>query len=162
MAYGVRKVKIPGRRDRLFLVVVKGFGAESLMLLTNVELRNKRQVLWRMVEAYVTRWRVEETIRFIKQSYELEDIRVLTYERLRNLAALVLAVAYFTAVHVGLRARLEILARYVLQTAKRIFGIPNFRYYALADGMKEILCKGGTGLWIRNAKGPPTPQLSFF
>jgi hypothetical protein len=162
VAYGVRKVKLPGRKERLFLVVVKGFGAEPLLLLTNVELRNKRQVLWCMVEAYVTRWRVEETIRFIKQSYELEDIRVLTYERLRNLAALVLAVAYFTAVHVGLRARLEILARYVLQSAKRIFGIPNFRYYALADGMKEILCRAGTGLWIINAKGPPTPQLSLF
>ena len=160
--YGVRKVKLPGRREQLFLVVVKGFGVEPLMLLTNVELRNKRQELWRMIEAYVTRWRVEETIRFIKQSYDFEDIRVLTYERLRNLAALVLAVAYFTAVHVGLRARLEILARYVLQTAKRIFGIPNFRYYALADGMKEILCKVGTGLWARNAKGSPVLQLSLF
>jgi len=28
------------------------------------------------------RRRVEETIRFIKQSYDIEDIRVLTYDRL--------------------------------------------------------------------------------
>ena len=26
----------------------------------------------------MTRWRIEETIRFMKQSYQLEDIRVLT------------------------------------------------------------------------------------
>jgi hypothetical protein len=162
VAYGVRKVKLPGRRERLFLLVVKGLGAEPLMLLTNVELRNKRQVLWRMVEAYVTRWKVEETIRFIKQSYELEDIRVLTHERLRNIAALVLVVAYFTAVHVGLRARLEIMVIYVLRAAKRIFGIPNFRYYALADGIKEILGRMGTGLWVGNAKESSASQLGLF
>jgi hypothetical protein len=162
IAYGVRKVRLPGRRERLFLVVVKGFGAEPLMVLTNVGLRSTRQALWWVLEAYVTRWRIEETIRFIKQSYRFEDIRVLTYERVRNLAALVLVAAYFTAVHVGLRARLEILARYALQAAKRIFGIPPFRYYALADGMKEILCRKGTGLWARTTKDPPAPQLSLF
>lgn len=90
IAYGVRKVRLPGRREQLFLVVVKGFGAEPLMVLTNVGLRSTRQALWWVLEAYVTRWRIEETIRFIKQSYGFEDIRVLTYERVRNLAALVL------------------------------------------------------------------------
>ena len=35
--------------------------------------------------AYLTRWSVEETMRFIKQSYRLEDLWVLDYERLRNL-----------------------------------------------------------------------------
>jgi hypothetical protein len=37
---------------------------------------------------------VEETIRFLKQSYQLEDIRVLTYVKLQNMMALVTAVAY--------------------------------------------------------------------
>ena len=55
------------------------------------------------------------------------------------MAALVLATACFTAVHLGLRSKLEILAGHALRAAKRIFGIPNFRYYALADGIKHIL-----------------------
>ncbi|MBW2038257.1 MAG: hypothetical protein JRI46_01450 [Deltaproteobacteria bacterium] len=161
-AGGVRRVRLPGRAEELFVVVVKGFGAEPMMLLTNVQIGKGREGLWWVVDAYVTRWKVEETIRFIKQSYDLEDIRVLTYERLRNLAALVLVVAYFTAVHLGLRARLEILARYALRAARRIFGIPDFRYYALADGIREILCRVGKGLWVRNTKDPPLPQLSLF
>ena len=37
--------------------------------------------------------RIEEAIRFIKQSYDFEDIRVQTYARLRNMAVLVNAVA---------------------------------------------------------------------
>ena len=43
----------------------------------------------------------KETIRFIKQSYRLEDLRVLDYERLRNLAALVMAAAYFAIATAG-------------------------------------------------------------
>jgi hypothetical protein len=42
---------------------------------------------------------------------------------------------------VGTRAKLEILALHVLRAAKRIFGIPDFRYYSLADGIKEVLSK---------------------
>ncbi|UCH08533.1 MAG: hypothetical protein JSV55_06065, partial [Deltaproteobacteria bacterium] len=43
------------------------------------------------------------------------------------------------------RAKLEILALHFLKAAKRIFGIPDFRYYALADGIKEVLSKAGKG-----------------
>jgi hypothetical protein len=160
--YGFRRVRLPGRGEQLYLVVVKGFGVEPMMLLTNVPMHKKRKVLWWAVEAYLTRWRVEETIRFLKQSYQLEDIRVLTYERLRNLAALVLGVAYFTAVHLGLRTKLEILAGYALRAAKRIFGIPDFRYYALADGIKSIFARSGRGFRSGDAKDPPIEQLFLF
>ena len=47
------------------------------------------------MQGYLTRWRVEDTIRFIKQSYRLEHMRLLDFRRLRNMAALVVAVAYF-------------------------------------------------------------------
>jgi hypothetical protein len=87
----------------LWLVVVRGLGEKPMMPLTNLPLRKNRKVLWWVVSTYLTRWRVEEAIRFIKQSYHLEDIRVLTYERLRNMAVLVNAVAFFTAVVLGNR-----------------------------------------------------------
>ncbi|UCE33149.1 MAG: hypothetical protein JSV40_07855 [Deltaproteobacteria bacterium] len=51
----------------------------------------------------------------------------------------------FAAVYVGTRAKLEFLALHFLKAAKRIFGIPDFRYYALADGIKEVLSKAGKG-----------------
>jgi hypothetical protein len=52
---------------------------------------------------------------------------------------LVLAASYFAAVYLGVRAKLEILVTHVLKAAKRIFGIPDFRYYAIADGIRELL-----------------------
>jgi len=145
--FGSRPVRLARHPQRkLWLVVVKGFGQQPLMLLTTEPMRACRQTLWWIVAAYMTRWKIEETIRFIKQSYDLEDVRVLSYRRLQAIAALVLAASFFAAVYLGSRAKLEILALHVLQAAKRIFGIPDFRYYALADGIKEVLTRTGKGV----------------
>lgn len=159
--YGFLKVRLPFRSEQLYLIVVKGFGQEPLMLLTNLPLRKRRSMLWRAVEAYLTRWRVEETIRFIKQNYDLEDVRVMTYNRLKNMAVLVLVAAYFIAVHLGLKAKYTLLAAHALHCARRIFGIPNFRYYALADGIKAILTRAAKGSRAIRQKPPPHTQFSF-
>ncbi len=142
--YGFRHVKLPGQRDvELTLVVVKGFGEEPMLLLTNVEVKATRRSLWQIVSGYLARWLVEETIRFIKHSYLLEDLRVLDYERLKNLAALVLAAAYFAAVWLGESLKLAVLATRVTKLAKRFFGVPEFHYYALADGLRVLLSQLG-------------------
>jgi hypothetical protein len=154
--YGCRPVCLPEHPDqRLWLVVVRGLGAAPMMLLTDLPMRRNRKVLWWVVAAYLTRWRIEEAIRFVKQSYELED---LTYQRLRNMAVLVNAVAFFTAVVLGTRIKLEILATHLVTAAKRLFGIPNFRLYALADGIREVCARSPR-------RSPPgantTPQLTL-
>jgi hypothetical protein len=162
--FGFIPVKLPEYPARaLWLVVVKGFGKVPLMILTTEPMRRSRKVLWRMVNAYITRWKVEETIRFIKQSYDFEDVRVLTYDRLRNMAVLVLAAAYFAAVWLGTRTKLNILAMHALSAAKRLFGVPDFRYYALADGIRNIFKRVGKGpLHPRGFAPAPSPQLSFW
>lgn len=157
--YGFRPVRLPEHPEvPLWLVVVRGLGEKPLMLLTNLPMRRNRKVLWWAVSAYLSRWRIEEAIRFIKQGYHLEDIRVLTYERLRTMAVLVNAVAFFTAVVLGTRIKLDILATHLLSAAKRIFGIPDFRLYALADGIREVCARSPR----RSRPGPNAPpQLTF-
>lgn len=147
LEYGMRPVKLPGHDEQLYLVVVRGFGAEPLLLLTNVALQPTRKSLWAIVQGYLARWLVEETIRFIKQSYQVEDIRVLHYERLRNLMALVLAAVCFSAVWLGASLKLAILTARVTQVAKRFFGVPDFHYYALADGIATLFSR--LGAWRR-------------
>jgi hypothetical protein len=144
---------------RLWLVVVKGFGREPMLLLTTEQMKRSRPSVWWAVEAYLTRWRVEETIRFIKQSYELEDIRVLTYDRMKNLATLVFACFYFAAGWLGTKVKLEVLACHVPDAANRLFGIPDFRHYALADGIKEVLWRVGKGRLRPRGSGPPEMAL---
>ena len=153
---GYRKVHLPERTELLTLVVVRGFGSEPLMLLTDLSIKRSRKSLWHVVAAYMSRWRVEETIRFLKQSYQLEDIRLLTYVRLQNMMALVIAVAYFTSVYLGLRLRLRVLMRHVLRAARRVFGVPDFRLYALADGIRHFLFSPSMALKL--APPPPEPR----
>jgi hypothetical protein len=161
LAYGFRRVRLPGRAEELGLVVVRGFGEEPLLLMTTLPLRRNRRVLWFVVESYLTRWRIEEAIRFTKQSYNLEDIRVLTYRRLRNLTALVLAASYFAAVQFGDRLRLAVLTRRVLQAARRFYGIASFRYYAIADGISYILTRLGKGPLCSSSPPEGDSQLTF-
>ena len=140
--YGFTPVRLPKHPDTpLWLVVVRGLGAEPMMVLTNLPMRKSRKTLWWVVSAYLTRWRVEEAIRFIKQSYDLEDIRVLSYDRLRNMVVLVNAVAFFTAVVLGAKIKLEILATHLITASKRLFGIPDFHLYAIADGIREVCAR---------------------
>lgn len=139
--FGFRKVRFPGRAEELGLIVVKGFGAEPMMLLTTEPVRKSRKVLWRLIKAYIRRWAIEETIRFIKQSYDIEDVRVLGYRSLKNLMMLVVAVAYFAAVVLDTGAKLKVMAGHVLRAAKRVFGIPDFHYYAIADGLMNIFMR---------------------
>jgi len=139
--FGYRKVKFPGREETMGLLVVQGFGQKPMMLLTTEPLRKNRKVLWRLVRAYMRRWAIEETIRYIKQSYELEDVRVLNYRSLQNIMPLVYAVAYFAAVLLDTASKLRVMAGYVLKAAKRVFGIPEFHYYCIADGLTSIFMR---------------------
>jgi len=142
LEFGLTAVRLPEHPEvPLWLVVVKGFGEELLMLLVNFPLRKNRRLLWWVISAYLTRWRIEETIRFVKQSYELEDIRVLRYERLRNLMVLVVAAMFFAAVVLGRKTKLKVLVSHALASAKRLYGIPDFCYYAVADGLRAIFSR---------------------
>jgi hypothetical protein len=162
LACGLRKVRLPDRKEELTLVVVKGFGEEPLMILTNLAVRRSRKAIWHVVQSYITRWRIEDVIRFVKQSYRLEDMRCLTYHRLQALMVLVTAAAYFAAVYLGLRMKLRVLAGHVLRASKRVFGIPDFRLYALADGIRQFLYSQTQGLrrfFERQDQLPIQPKL---
>ncbi len=106
---------------------------------TNVCGVRDSQSLWWIAQIYLTRWKIEETFRFVKQSYQLEDIRVLRYQRLKNLVLLMTAAAYLATAFLGQKLKLKILCEKLLIIFQRFFGIPPFRFYALADGICNIL-----------------------
>jgi Transposase DDE domain len=159
LRYGVEPIRLVGRDERLHLVAVAGFGEEPILLLTNA-LKGARdsQSLWWIAQIYLMRWKIEETFRFIKQSYNLEDIRVMKYQRLKNLVVLVTAAAYFAATFLGQKMKLRILCEKLLIISQRFFGIPPFRFYALADGIKKILSQTSPG---PPEKSPPSLQLEL-
>ncbi len=155
LRYGAEPIRLPDRSEQLWLVVIAGFGEELLMLLTDLPVRaGDSPSLWWIVQIYLTRWKIEETFRFIKQSYNLEDIRVMKYQRLKNLVILVTAAAYFAATFLGQQMKLRILCEKLLIISQRFFGIPPFRFYALADGIRRILSQA-------TFSPPETPPASL-
>jgi len=163
LRFGYRKVRLPGHKRQLYMLVLDGWGEKPTLLLTTLPLRKNRSVLWWIVEAYLTRWRIEETLRFAKQTQNLEDIRVLTYERLKSLMAIALLAMFFTMRHLGTRAKLAVLCHHAVRASERLFGIPDFRYYAIADGICEILQKRSARPFPNHGRRyEPDVQLDLF
>jgi len=151
--YNAVPVKLPKRPERLFLVVVKGFGEAPMMLLTSCKISLKvKEGIWRIVEIYLTRWKCDESFRYIKQSYNLEDLRVRSYTAIRNLVVLVHAVSYFAAVYLGQNLKLKILVERIFLVSKRFFGVPSFFNYAIADGLYNLLFPDKRGLNLKKDK----------
>jgi len=161
LRFGFRKVRLPDRPEPLCLLVIHGFGQKPTMLLTTEALRDSFQCLWRMVRAYLKRWSVEDTIRYTKTCYDLENVRVLNYQGLQNLMPLVLAAMFFAACVLDHDSRLRVMAGYVEKAAKRLLGIPDFKYYALADGIKALFTKHPGRPVTRISREKPR-QMSLF
>ena len=130
--------------------------ARKFSFLTNLAVNEKAQAegkdgtdysyksLWQVVEGYLTRWRIEETIRFVKQCYGFEHIRVMSYASWRNMSAIVLATTYFTAAWLGRGVRKDVLVAHIEHMHQRFSEVPEFFLYALAAGIKRAFARYGS------------------
>lgn len=144
ISFGALPVRLPTRPEKtLHMVVVRGFGQKPMMLLTSLPVPHTFEGVWRIVESYLTRWRIEETIRFVKQSYRFENLRVLSYRAIRNMASVVLAATYFATAWIGRHVKHEVLAEHLERLSRRLSEIPEFANYAIADGIKRAFSRFG-------------------
>ena len=128
-------------------MVVRGFGVEPMMLLTSFAVKiHQKESIWRIVQYYLARWKCDESYRYIKQCYHLEDIRVRSYVSIHNVVVVVLAVFYFASVYLGQNLKLKMLVERIFLVSKRFFGVPSFFNYAIADGIFNLLYPDKTGL----------------
>ena len=121
--------------------VMRATNDDPMMLLTSLPVNGSFESMWRIVEGYLTRWRIEETIRFVKQAYGFENIRVLSYRGIRNMASIVLATAYFASVWLGRHVKREVLAEHLKTLSQRLGKVPEFANYAIADGVKRAFTR---------------------
>jgi len=128
------------------LVVIEGFGERPMILLANVSAAARNSFGSWILEIYLTRWKCEETYRFLKQSYQLEDVRVRGYNALKNIYALVNLVMFFLCVVIGSRQKMRMVYTSLCEQARRFFEVGPFFHYALADGIYRLLFRSRTGL----------------
>lgn len=161
---GVLSVRLPERpQTPLWLVVIRGLAPHPILLLTNVPPTKGRDHGGWIADVYLTRWKCEEAYRFLKQGYNLEDVRVRSYTALRNTYALVHAILYFLSVVIGAKAKMNLIFKKVCEKAKRFYEVATFYQYAVADGIHRLLFASRTG-----PRTPPQPKrtgqllLAFF
>lgn len=139
----VRLCEFPTKE--LVLTVVYGFGAEPMLLLSNLKMQEKKNLCHIITKVYLLRWRIEEYFRFKKQQFELEDLRVMSLQSIRNLNLLAtLAVGYIgltTSVHKD-----SIFLAELKECSKRIYGMPQFLFYAIGYAMEHVLSMCRTGI----------------
>ena len=100
--FRVMPVRLPDIPEKLMhMGIVRGFGQKPMMLLTTLAKNTSRDALWQIVEGYMTRRRIEDTIRHVKQSYRFEDMRLFKYDKIKAMAALVLATIFFNMAWIG-------------------------------------------------------------
>lgn len=144
---GFVPVRLRERPDQwVNLVVIEGFGERPLLLLTNVSASARDSFGSCILDIYLTRWKCEETYRFLKQSYQLEDVRVRGYNALKNIYALVNLVMFFLCVVIGSRQKMRVVYTSLCEQARRFFEVGPFFHYALADGIYRLLFRSRTGL----------------
>lgn len=103
----------------LTLVAVYGFGAEPMLLLSNLDMQEKKRLCYIVAKVYLMRWRIEEYFKFKKQQFELEDLRVMSLQSIRNLNLL----ATLAAGYIGLTSsthKESIFLRELKECSKRI------------------------------------------
>lgn len=102
----VAQVRLPKREEVLQLIVappVAGRHKEPMMLLTSGVLSGRHDAWW-IIRAYRGRWAIEDGLRAFKQSFGVEQVRVLTLRAIQRLVLLA-AVAMAFVIHLAQHAQ---------------------------------------------------------
>ncbi|MCI0406022.1 MAG: transposase, partial [candidate division Zixibacteria bacterium] len=138
MHLGYAPIQIPQSGQRLFLIVVRGFGKHSMLLLTSRSVSEPQAAL-ALVRAYLKRWGVEEAGRLVKQAFDLENLRVLSWQGLVKLVWLALWTYGLLCL---IRIKAGKLYRQILSLYPSFGPVPRFPYYRLAGGLAWALFVG--------------------
>jgi hypothetical protein len=135
----VRLVMDPDPNRWLSVVVVHDRrNNDPVVLLTNLEVRNIEQAVI-VFGYYLERWRKEEGYRFCKSFLNLENIRVMSFEAIANLAWLEhLTYAFVTLTYRSAPDRLDELCQQRLRHFVDLRKV-RYRYYRVAEMMRVLL-----------------------
>lgn len=129
----------------LVLAAVYGFGAQPMLLLTNLDISEKKKLCLIAAKIYLMRWRIEEYFKFKKQQFELEDLRVMSLQSIRNLNLFAtLATGYIGIMNSEKEDTIFMME--LKECSKRIYGIPKFIYYALGYATRHVLSGTRSGI----------------
>jgi len=134
--YDFKTVFLDNSGKKPYSLIVVRRGAWIMCLLTSIPVTNQYECEG-LIRFYVLRWKVEESIRFVKSTINIESVRVLSFRAVKRL----LMFAYWAMGFLGV-LQLELPGR-VLNELIRL-GKPRkfkveFLFYRIIKGLKVLL-----------------------
>jgi len=138
---GAIRVKYKGLDNSIWLVVSKYRGGGCFYLLCHMpELFNPMTAAIKALEGYSMRWSIEEVHRHVKVDFKLEDVRVLTYQSLKNLMPLLwLAISFLYVKLKSISIELIVKSKIKVLVKEKLREVVGFIYYKLYKALKFIL-----------------------
>jgi len=147
-------------KEELNLIICRDIGKEPMLLITNMKSDDDRLAVT-VTKVYLLRWRIEEFHGFKKQQFDFEDFRVRSLNSIRNLDLLLtIAIGYIGVMSEKAEERRVVME--LIHISKRIFNVPKFKFYAIADGIFAVFAKCKQGVADLLRKKPKDLQLSLF
>lgn len=123
------------------IVIKSRLFQEPMYLMTNIRVEN-HQSAYRVYAKYLKRWGIETMYRLMKEKFNLEDMRVLRYKRMRNLFSLMMGSLYLVSKIVyTVGNKTDFLQKQLIRKAKRLRKDGTFLYYSIIDGLKQLVAR---------------------
>ena len=140
----VTPIELPAFSGQIFnLVICKGFSDKPMLLITNV-FDDDNAICMTIVKCYLLRWKIEEFYRFKKQTFNFEDIRVMSLKAMNNLNLLLNILIGFLSMKSTESQDKPIIVSLINQV-KRIYEAKNV-LYTICAGLSIVFSIANTGL----------------
>ncbi|MCD6090429.1 MAG: transposase [Bacteroidales bacterium] len=141
---GAVKVKFPNcKSDKcLWLVTAQEKGKGKTWFLSYLETDNVQEAIMTTMEGYKYRWKVEEFHRQVKQDYNLNKIKVMKYNTIKSVGALLLITMGFVAKlfnMVSKKTKMKILNLVNLIYKRCGNNLPVYIYYKATEAIRLLL-----------------------
>ena len=142
------KVRLTASKREVYLVLVYGITEHPMMLVTNKQIRSKKDVI-EAAKTYFYRWRIEEYFRAKKQIFDFENFRVRSLKAINALNFFItVAMTFLTIMSMK---RKTTLYQSILAAAEPIKKKVLFYHYRVALGIQTILSYATSGVrdWFK-------------
>ncbi len=155
------KATILETEEEYTLVFVYGIGQEPMLLITNIDIKEKEEAI-KVVKLYISRWKIEEYFRAKKQEYDFENIRIRKLKGINTLN-MMLTISMGQVSMIAEKVNEKLLSIKIIEMSKGIRGKIVIWLSQIARGIKEILsyAKEGIKRWEKIEHREQTKQLKL-
>jgi hypothetical protein len=140
MIHGSDEEKQERARLHLYVIVIEGMGkaGERSFFFTNYPLGTLADC-HRVVKKYAQRWSCEEAIRFVKQGFQLEDVRVQRYHAIQRMMEFCMVCYTFVCLFIERSTRYKRVFWWLHELTITGRSRPRFAHYRILDAMQKML-----------------------